>query len=194
VRLTALQEDSQLLWADGSGPAPFGGLPASPTVHSNMVSGTPWLQQQQQLQYAGAGSSSGSSGVFGPRVPSGSGAGGSYLGGLSRDGTESPSRPRRALSAPGNQLQHLILQHAQQQKQSAAVASACDVGTSSPRYHNPSSLAARVGNLPNYTNIALDVNAAAAGGGLEGQASAGPTPGSACDTPDSQSSPHVSLG
>lgn len=194
-RLSALQEDSQLLWADGSGPAPFGGLPASPTVSSSMMSGTPWLQQQQQqLQYAGAGSSSGSSSVFGPRVPSGGGAGCSYLGGLSRDGTESPSRPRRALSAPGGQLHNLAVQHLQQQKQSAAVASACDVGTSSPRYHHPSSLAARVGNHPNYTNIALDVNAAAAGGGLEGQASAGPTPGSACDTPDSQSSPHVSLG
>jgi hypothetical protein len=206
ARLLSLQEDSQLLSGpDGDLSQLFGG-PGSP------ITATPWLlqQQQQHVQYAGnssGGSSStsgggsstsgggSSAGAFGPRAPSGSSSGGSYLGGLARDGTESPSRPRRAISAPGSQLQQLALQHATQQK-AAAAATGCDSSTNSPRYHHPSSLAARVGHHPNFTNIALDVNAAAAAmGGPEGQlASAGPTPGSACDTPDSQSSPHVRVG
>jgi hypothetical protein len=206
ARLLSLQEDSQLLSGPEAGLNQLFGGPGSP------ITATPWLQQQQHVQYAGSssgggGSSNGgggysssssgggsSAGAFGPRAPSGSSSGGSYLGGLAREGTESPSRPRRAISAPGLQLQQLALQHATQQK--AAAGTGCDSSTNSPRYHHPSSLAARVGHHPNFTNIALDVNAAAAAmRGPEGQlASAGPTPGSACDTPDSQSSPQVSGG
>lgn len=190
-RLLSLQEDSQLLSGADSGLGQYFGGPGSPII------ATPWLQQQLG-QYGGSsngGGYSNSAGAYVPRVP-GSNLGGSYLGGLAREGTESPSRPRRAISAPGSQLQQLALQHATQQKV-AGVAGACDSSsTSSPRYHHPSSLAARVGHHPNFTNIALDVNAAAAAAaGPEGHlAGAGPTPGSACDTPDSQSSPHVCPG
>jgi hypothetical protein len=183
-RLLSLQEDSQLL----SSPRNeltlsqiFGGFPGSPG-HSAVL----------KQQYGGSSNGGSSSSGFGPRAPSSGGAAGSYLGGLSREGTESPSRPRRVMSVPASQLDRLALQHATQQK--AAAAAGTDSSTSSPRFHHPSSLAARVGHHPNFTNIALDVSAAAAAaGGPEGQlASTGPMPWSACDTPDSQSSPHVS--
>jgi hypothetical protein len=200
-RLLALQEDAQLV--SGLDPVLFS---SSPT---NVPS---WLQQQHSSSSGSSGggnsssggggfSSSSSSGggsnggPFGPRAPSGSSGGGSYLGGL-REGTESPSRPRRAISAPGSQLQQLAMQQLQQQK--AAGVGSCDSATNSPRLSSQhrSSLAARVGQHPNFTGMSLDVNAAAAAAAAspDGQLlSSGPTPGSACDTPDSQSSPHVRI-
>jgi hypothetical protein len=201
-RLLALHEDAQLV--SGLDTALFSSSPMNvPT----------WLQQQHSNSSSSGGgnnssggggfsssssSGGGSSGVpFGLRAPSGSSGGSSYLGGLGREGTESPSRPRRALSAPGTQLQQLAMQQLQQQKAAGAVGS-CDSATNSPRFSSQhrSSLAARVGQHPNFTGMSLDVNAAAAAAAAspDGQLpSSGPTPGSACDTPDSQSSPHVRI-
>lgn len=199
MRLSCLQEDSPAMCS--LDPAASGGYfgPSSPILSApNYGGGVSWQLQQyggsSSGSSGGGGSSSGggSSGL-GPRLSSGGGLGSSYLGGLTRgDGTESPSRPRRTISAPGAQLQQLALQHVKSSSNTGI-----DSSTSSPRYYtHSSSLAARVGNHPQYTNMALDVSAAAAAAGVAGGASelasAGPMSGSACDTPDSQSSPHVS--
>lgn len=183
-----------------------GALVGSPAAqHSLLLSSSPVLELKPQ-SWGVAGGGSNSSGL-GPRGPSGSG-GGSFtphlLNGFVRDASsssvESPSRPRRASSAPGNQLHLLAVQHSAQQV--VAGASGSGVGgfegpgssSNSPRPYGSAAVAGAYTSAgrPSTLNLAFLDEGSPGPGLLPSSSSAVPTPAS-CDTPGSDpgvASPH----